>query len=115
MSCCNKVWCERQVYIRKKWFADTYLVLHHCIANIFNQTSEFVRIFDVGEKALDLSLVFQWLEFSENVFQLPDGPFLSDSTLDLGERELTVPVLSSLILPSRRLQRRVYKVRRIGH
>jgi len=98
-----------------EWFAKAYLILHHRIANIFNQTSQFVRILDVGEKALDHSLVFQRLEFSDNVFQFPNNPSLSDSTLDLGERELTVLVLSSSILPSRRLQRRVCKVRQKGH
>jgi len=59
---------------RNEQFVNVYLIPHHCIASIFNQTSKFICIFDVGEKALDLSLVFQWLEFSENDFQFPDDP-----------------------------------------
>ena len=100
------------MWIGNKWLANAYLILHHCIANVFDQTSEFVRILDVGEKTLDLSLVDQWLEFSENVSQFPNGPSLSDSVLDLEGRELTVPFHSSSTLPSSRLLRRVCKVSR---
>ena len=115
MSCCNKAWRKRQICTGNEQFANTYLIPHHRIANIFDQTSEFIRILDVGEKALDLPLVFQQLELSENLLQFPSNPSLSDSTLDLEECELTLRVLSSLILPSCRPQRRVCKVRQKGY
>ena len=38
---------------------DTYLILQHRIADILDQAAEFVRILDIVEKALDVSLVFQ--------------------------------------------------------
>ena len=41
------------------WFADTYLILQYCIANIFDQTSKFVRILDVVDKAISLCSVGQ--------------------------------------------------------
>ena len=93
---------------------NTYLILHHCIPNIFDQTSKFVCILDIFEKTFDLSLVKQWFEFSENIFQFPNDPSLSVLVLDLWECELTVPVFSSSILPSRLLQRRLCKVRQRG-
>ena len=92
-------------------FGNTYLIFHHRITKVFDQTSKFVRILDIVDKALGLSFVDQWLKFSENVFQFPDKSFVLDSTLDLGGCELTIPILPSLIAPSRRLQGRVYRVR----
>jgi len=38
---------------------DTYLIFHHCIADIFNQTAKFTRIIDIVEKTLNLPLFFQ--------------------------------------------------------
>ena len=59
---------------------DAYLVLHHYIADIFDRTPKFTRIIDVVEKTLDLPLLFQWLELSENISQFPNDPCLSGST-----------------------------------
>ena len=78
---------------------DTYLIIHHCVTNIFNQTTKLIRILDVVEETLNLPLFRQWPEFSENTFQFPDGPCSSDSGPDLGNCELTVPAESSSILP----------------
>ena len=38
----------------------TYLILQHRTADVLDQTAEFVRILDIVEKALDVSLLFQW-------------------------------------------------------
>jgi len=59
---------------------NAYLPLHHCIADIFDRTAKFTRIIDVVEKTLDLPLLFQRLEFSENMSQFPNDPCLSGST-----------------------------------
>ena len=42
------------------------LIVHHCIANIFDQTTQFIRILDVVEKAFDPPLIGQRLEFLES-------------------------------------------------
>ena len=42
----------------------TNLVVHHGITNIFNQTTQLIRILDVVEKSLNLPLLCQRLEFS---------------------------------------------------
>ena len=96
------------------YFGSTYLIFYDCVANIFDQSSKFIRILDVIDKALGLSLLDQWLKFSENVFQFPDKLSLLDSALDLRERELTVPTPPSWIAPSCRLQRRVCKAGQKG-
>jgi hypothetical protein len=44
------------------------LIVHHGITNVFDKTTQFIRILDVVEKAFDLPLICQWLEFLENVF-----------------------------------------------
>ena len=64
---------------------NTYLILHHCIPNIFDKASKFICILDIFEKALDPSLVQQWLEFPENIFQFPNDSSPSDLGLDLWE------------------------------
>jgi hypothetical protein len=72
-----------------------HLIVHHGITNVFDQTTQFIRILDVVEKALNLPLICQWLEFLENVFQFPDDPCLSGLALDLGgERSLLFQLLS---------------------
>ena len=75
------------------------LIFHHSIADVFDQTTQFIRILDVVEKSLSLPLLCQWLEFSENFFEFPKYPCLSDSDLDLGESELTVPTSPSFLAP----------------
>ena len=87
-----------------KQFTDTHLIMHHRIANILNQTDEFIRILDVVKKPLHLPLTFQRLEFSKNGFQVPNSPRLSDSSLDL-ECALTVPIFSSSLLPRHHLEK----------
>jgi len=42
----------------------TNLILHYGIANVFNQTTQLIRILDVVEKSLSLPLLCQRLEFS---------------------------------------------------
>jgi len=76
---------------------DTYLILHHRIADILNQTIKCTRIIDVVEKTLNRPLLCQWLEFSENIFQFPDDSCLSDQTWDFGECRLTVPASLSVL------------------
>jgi hypothetical protein len=55
-------------------FLIANLIVHHGITNIFDQTTQFIRILDVVEKAPNLPLIRQWLEFPENIFQFPDDP-----------------------------------------
>ena len=84
---------------------NIYLILQHRIANILDQTSKCVCILEIFGKALRLSLVDQWLKFSENVLQLPNKPPLLNSALSLrGGCEITVQIFPSLIVPSRPLQ-----------
>ena len=90
---------------------DTHLIMHDRIADVLNQTGKFICILDVVKKALNLPLVFQPLEFSKNSLQVPNSPRLSDSTLDLGERALTVLAPLSLLLPRHRLEKWVHRVR----
>ena len=51
---------------------EANLILHHRVTNIFDHGCKFVRIPDVGEKPLDLSLVYQWFELSAKVFEFPE-------------------------------------------
>jgi hypothetical protein len=74
------------------------LIVHHSSVNTFNQTAKFVRILDIGKETFDCPLLYQQFEFSQNGFQFPSDPCLSDSTPDIEEQELTVPVPSSLSL-----------------
>jgi hypothetical protein len=59
----------------------TNLIVRHGVTDNFYKAAKFIRIFDVVEETLDLPLFYQWLEVSESVFQFPDNPCLSDSTL----------------------------------
>ena len=88
-----------------KQLIDAHLIMHHRITNIFHQTGKFIRILDVVEKTLNLPLIFQWLEFSENSLQVPNSPCLSDSTPDLGECALTLLAPSSSLFPRHRLEK----------
>ena len=54
----------------------TNLIVHRGIANIFDQTPQFIRVLDVVEKTRNLPLIHQWLEFPENIFQFPGIPYL---------------------------------------
>jgi len=38
----------------------TNLIVHHGIANVFNQTNKFVRSLDVSEESLDVPLLHEW-------------------------------------------------------
>jgi hypothetical protein len=49
-------------------YANTNLVIHHRIADIFSQTAKFIGILKVGKKSCNLPLVYQWFQFAENVF-----------------------------------------------
>jgi hypothetical protein len=89
----------------------TNLIIHHGVADIFDQMAEFVRILDVGKKTLHLYLLFQWLEFLEDVFQFPNGPYMSTSTRDHGRSELTVPIPPSSLPPGHHLQKRGRRVK----
>jgi len=48
---------------RNKWLADIYLIIYHCITDIFDQTAKFIRILDIAKETLNLPLLCQWLEF----------------------------------------------------
>jgi len=57
-----------------QWLMDTYPAIHCRVANIFNQAVKLSRIAGVVEKTLGPPLFYQWLEFSEDVFQVPNSP-----------------------------------------
>ena len=86
-------------YGRGEFVLITNLIFHHGIANVFDQTGQFIRILDVVEKSLNLPLLCQWFEFLENFFEFPKDPCLSDSDLDLGEFGLTVPTSFFFLAP----------------
>jgi len=44
------------------------LIVHYRIADIFDQTTQFICIADVVEKPLNLPLTRQWLEFFVDIF-----------------------------------------------
>jgi len=78
---------------------DAYLILHHCITDIFNQTAKFIRILDIAEETLNPPLLCQRLEFLENISQFSNDPCSSGSTQNFGKCGRTVPV--SFSVPAR--------------
>jgi len=84
---------------RNQQFVDNYLILHHCITNIFNQATKLIRILNIVEEALNIPLLYQLLELLEDVSQFPNSPCLSDSPLDIGEYGLAVPISLSFLAP----------------
>jgi hypothetical protein len=77
----------------------TDLIAHHGIANVFNQTAKCILILNVVEETPNIPLLYQWPKFSENIFQFPDSPCLSDLSLNCRECGLTVPVSFSVLAP----------------
>ena len=53
---------------------NTHLILHHCIADVVNQTPKFVRIPDVIEETLGLALFSQLGTCLTHVSKFPDHP-----------------------------------------
>ena len=47
---------------------DAYLILYYCIADILDHTTEFIRILDVIEEALNIPLFFQRSQILTNAF-----------------------------------------------
>ena len=92
------MWSETELsHGRGKFVLTTNLVFHHRIANVFDQTAQFIRILDIVEKSLDLPLLCQRLEFLENLFKLPKDLCSSEQELDLRGFGLTVPTASSFL------------------
>ena len=89
----------------------TNLIIHHGIADILDQTAEFVRILGVAQKTFHFYLLFEWLEFSEDVFQFPNGLYMSASARDHGRSELTVPAPPSSFPPGHHLQKQGRRVK----
>ena len=58
-------------YQKTKVVLFTNLIVHNCIPNIFHQTCKFIRILFVGEKSLNVPLLFQWFKFLQDFLQLP--------------------------------------------
>ena len=44
---------------RDGWFAVTYLILHHCVTNVFNHAAKFIHVLNVVEKTFNLPLFGQ--------------------------------------------------------
>ena len=51
----------------------TNLITHHSITDAISQTHEFICILGIVEESLNLPLLSQWIEFSEDIFQFPNG------------------------------------------
>jgi hypothetical protein len=79
-------------------YADTNLIIHDHIADVFSQTTKFIRILDVGEETCDLPLVCQWFQLTENIFKFPSNPCLSEPVPDLGTAGLPFEGLPPLTL-----------------
>ena len=81
----------------------TYLIIHHSITNIPNQTPEFICILGIVKETLSIPLLGQQLNSLENVFQFSINPCLSGVNLDLGRYEAycfsSSLLISSLSLP----------------
>ena len=56
------------------WFADRYLIIHYRVTDILNETSKFIGVVCVVDKAFNLSLFHQWREISMNILQFPSDP-----------------------------------------
>jgi hypothetical protein len=95
------------------FFLITNLIFHHHIPDVFDQTTQLIRILDVVEKSLNLSLLCQWLEFPDNFFEFPKDPW-SDSDLNSGGLKLTVPTSSSFLAPWNHPRKQVSRVRSKG-
>ena len=77
----------------------TNLILDYGVTDIVDKATKLIRILGVVEETLGLALLRQRLEFSINIFQFPNGPFLSESVHGIGEYRQTVPERFSWILP----------------
>lgn len=80
------------------------LIIHHGISDDFDQTREFIRIFDIVKKAHCIPLLSQQLEFSKHIIKLPNG--LSGSAVDPRKIEVTFRALISCLAPSYHPQER---------
>jgi len=79
-----------------KWTVrQTYLVLHHRIANIFHKAVKGLRVSGIVQEPRDLPLFHERGQILANILQFPDNPCASNPALDLGDRKLTVAVSSS--------------------
>jgi len=97
------------------WFTlTTYLIAHHSIANIPNQTTEIICILWIVNETLNIPLLSQQLEPLENAFQFPANTFSSGMNLSHGRSKLTAPTSPSFFLPYDHLQEWVYRVRQKG-
>ena len=74
---------------------ETNLILNNCISDIVDQATKLLRILDVVEETLDLSLHCQRLECLSGFFQFPEDPNLSHSVYDLEGGKPTFPNLFS--------------------
>ena len=74
---------------------NTDLIIHHSIANVPNQTPEFLGVLGIVEETLNVPLLGQQLKSLKNVLQFATNPCSSGVNLNLGTYELTVPVPSS--------------------
>ena len=52
---------------------NTYLVVHHRVTNVLNQTAKFIGILDVVEKTLNFPLLRQQNQILMDTFQFPSG------------------------------------------
>ena len=79
----------------KRTVRHTYLILHHCIANIFHKTVEHLCVPGIVQEPCSPPLFHERGEISANILQFPDNRCASDLALYLGEYGITVPVSSS--------------------
>ena len=53
---------------------SVYLILHHRITNLLNQTGKFTRVFSVIEESFDPPLLPQWEQISTDILQFSVHP-----------------------------------------
>jgi len=90
----------------------TNLIVHHSIVNFPNHTTEHICILDIGKESLNLPLLCQLNQSSENFLQFPNILLVLD--LNFRRCGLTVAVPSSLIPPSHHPQKQVDRVSQRG-
>jgi len=81
----------------------TNLIIHYGVADIFSQTTKFIRILGAVQELRDLAPLFQWDEVLKNIIQIPRKLWTSDWVLTLerlGYRLRISLLSSSLTSPS---------------
>ena len=82
-------------------------MIHHCVANVLDQTLKLIGIPDIVEETQNLPLLSQENQISMGVFQFPSDPRTLLLALNVGKYGPTVSRPLSLIPPFYHRQRPV--------